>query len=68
MRKTVFLSSLKIYVDISVIGGCLDEEFARWSNGIMEDFKNKVYIPVISEVVETEILAAPDGVKDIFCT
>ena len=30
---------MRIYVDISVIGGCFGAEFAPWSRGIMQDFR-----------------------------
>jgi len=52
----------KIYVDTSVIGGCLDPEFSHWSNGLFEDFKFGIYIPVISEIVIAEIAQAPNQV------
>jgi hypothetical protein len=52
----------KIYVDTSVIGGCLDPEFSLWSNGLFEDFKLGIYVPVISEIVVAEIAQAPDKV------
>jgi hypothetical protein len=29
----------RIYLDTSVIGGCHDEEFKSWSNGLMKDFR-----------------------------
>lgn len=52
----------KIYVDSSVIGGCFDPEFSYWSNGLFEDFKLGIFIPVISEIVIAEIAQAPDQV------
>ena len=33
----------RIYVDTSVIGGCLDIEFQEWSNGLFLDFKHIVH-------------------------
>ena len=56
----------KIYLDTSVIGGCFDDEFLKWSNGLIEDFKKNIFIPVISEVVETELKDAPYNVKEIY--
>ncbi|MCK4796996.1 MAG: type II toxin-antitoxin system VapC family toxin [Spirochaetes bacterium] len=56
----------KIYLDTSVIGGCFDDEFLKWSNGLIEDFKKNIFIPVISEVVETELKDAPSNVKEIY--
>lgn len=55
----------RIYVDTSVIGGSLDEEFKSWSNGLMKDFRLKNYLPVLSELTFDEISKAPDSVKEI---
>lgn len=45
----------RVYIDTSVIGGCFDEEFAPWSDGLMKDFHLGTFAPVISEVVVAEI-------------
>jgi len=29
---------MKVYVEISVIGGCFDEEFEEWSNFLFQEF------------------------------
>lgn len=55
-----------IYLDTSVIGGCFDPEFARWSNGLVKDFQEGNFIPVLSEVVAQEIEVAPPLVRDKF--
>ena len=52
----------KIYVDTSVIGGCLDPEFEQWSNGLFKDFKLGLFTPVISDIVVAEIAQAPEKV------
>ncbi len=54
----------RIYVDTSVIGGCFDPEFEKWSNGLFRDFKEGNFKPVISEIVAEEIGEAPDFVKN----
>jgi len=54
----------RIYVDTSVVGGCFDEEFLLWSNGLMKDFHKGNYLPVFSEIVSAEIEDAPEYVKD----
>jgi predicted nucleic acid-binding protein len=55
----------RVYVDTSVIGGCFDEEFAPWSNGLMKDFRLGNFEPVVSEVVTAEIEEnAPDEVRE----
>ena len=52
----------RIYTDTSVIGGCFDPEFSSWSNGLMKDFQIGNFIPVLSEIVSTEIANAPKEV------
>ncbi len=53
----------RIYVDTSVIGGCFDREFAPWSKGLMRDFPEGHFLPVISEAVAAEVAAAPAFVQ-----
>ena len=52
----------RIYVDSSVIGGCFDPEFEKWSNGLFRDFHVGTFLPVISEIVTTEVSQAPPEV------
>lgn len=54
----------RVYIDTSVIGGCLDEEFAPWSNGLVEDFRQGLYVPVVSEVVVAALEPAPAEVRE----
>lgn len=56
----------RIYLDTSVIGGCFDEEFAPWSNGLMTDFELGRFVPVVSELVAAEVQDAPPAVRDRF--
>jgi len=53
----------RIYLDTSVIGGCFDTEFARWSRGLMQDFQLGRYRAVLSEVVAAEIEEAHTRVR-----
>ncbi len=53
----------RVYADTSVIGGCFDEEFAPWSNGLMKDFRLNNFKPVVSELVSAEIEDAPEHVR-----
>jgi hypothetical protein len=53
----------RVYVDTSVIGGCFDPEFTEWSNGLMQDFRNNEFIPLLSEVTAAEIQNAPQPVQ-----
>ena len=56
----------RVYVDTSVLGGCHDDEFAPWSNGLMKDFRLGNFRPVISEVVDAEVRDAPEPIRDIY--
>ena len=53
----------RVYVDTSVLGGCFDEEFAPWSNGLMRDFRRGNFEAVTSDVVAAEAEPAPDEVQ-----
>jgi len=56
----------RIYVDTSVIGGCFDLEFSEWSNGLLQDFRNGIFQPLLSEVIGAEIDDAPENVQSVF--
>lgn len=56
----------RIYIDTSVIGGCFDDEFAEWSNGLVADFRNGIFQPILSEVIAAEIANAPENVQSIY--
>ena len=53
----------RIYIDTSVIGGCFDPEFAKWSNGLMKDFRLGHFSAIVSKVVTAELIKAPDQVR-----
>ena len=55
----------RIYVDTSVVGGCLDVEFSAWSNGLVEDFRRGRFRPVLSDVTAEEIKRAPAAVQAV---
>jgi predicted nucleic acid-binding protein len=57
------MKTSRIYVDTSVIGGCLDSEFMQWSNGLLRDFQNGLLKCVVSDIVSIEIDPAPLEVK-----
>lgn len=56
----------RVYVDTSVIGGCFDAEFERWSNALVTDFADGRLIAVVSEVVAAEVEVAPERVRGRF--
>ncbi len=49
---------------MSVIGGCFDEEFSKWSNKLFDEFTEGKKIAVISDIVADELENAPDYVKE----
>ena len=53
----------RIYIDTSVIGGCFDDEFSKWSNSLMREFAMGIFIPIVSDVVAAEIQDAPEAVR-----
>jgi len=53
----------RIYVDTSVIGGCFDPEFSIWSDGLIRDFRDGNFKPVVSEIVAEEIGESPVFVR-----
>lgn len=57
---------LRIYVDTSVIGGCLDAEFAPWSRALLGDFRARRFVPLVSDVTAAEVEEAPPTVQRIF--
>jgi hypothetical protein len=56
----------RIYVDTSVFDGCLDQEFAEWSNALMDDFRSDRCVVVVSDVTAGEVAMAPEPVQAIF--
>jgi hypothetical protein len=53
------MKAQRVYVDTSVLGGCFDPEFARWSNALIADFRADRLKPVISEIIIAETADAP---------
>ncbi|HPO14207.1 MAG TPA: PIN domain-containing protein [Candidatus Hydrogenedentes bacterium] len=56
----------KIYIDTSVIGGCLDEEFSSESTSLFELARKGDILFVISDVVLEELDRAPVDVQVLF--
>jgi hypothetical protein len=53
----------RVYIDTSVIGGCEDEEFSRWSLQLFKEFQQGLRIAVVSDLTRREIEKAPENVK-----
>ena len=56
----------QVYLDTSVIGGCFDQEFARWSNLLIKDFRAGRLKPVVSTIIAVELAKAPENVQTVF--
>jgi hypothetical protein len=57
------MKRLRIYLDTSVVGGCFDAQFARWSNSLIKDFAAGAFLPILSDVLAAEIQDAPEPVR-----
>ena len=55
----------RIYIDTSVIGGCLDPEFSKWSKLLFEKFKAGVMSAVVSDLTRQELELAPPRVRKL---
>jgi hypothetical protein len=55
----------RVYVDTSVIGGCLDEEFGAYSERLADDFDQGRFRAVISDVTLAELETAPPAVRQL---
>ncbi len=55
----------RIYVDTSIIGGCFDDEFEKYSNRLLEEFISGKKRLVISDLVLFELEGAPENVKGV---
>ena len=58
----------RIYIDTSVIGGCEDEEFSKWSIQLFDEFRQGLRIAVVSDLTRKELEGAPESVKKILST
>jgi predicted nucleic acid-binding protein len=59
------MKRLRVYVDTSVIGGCLDEEFAAESLALIERARRGEIVLVVSEVTELELTGARPEVRAV---
>ncbi|MCA2694397.1 MULTISPECIES: hypothetical protein [unclassified Microcystis] len=59
------MKKLRVYLDTSVIGGCLDDEFSLESNQLMEAIKQEKFILLMSDIIVSELINASQAVKDI---
>jgi predicted nucleic acid-binding protein len=55
----------RIYVDTSVVGGCLDAEFADASRRLFQRFIAGEDILIVSELTRLEVGRAPEDVREV---
>lgn len=56
----------RVYIDTSVIGGCLDEEFAEFSNALLDQARRGECFLLVSSLLVDELLDAPPEVQQVF--
>jgi hypothetical protein len=62
------MKRLRVYVDTSVIGGCLDVEFAEHSRKLVERAAAGEIVLVVSEVTDLELAGASGQVRAVLET
>lgn len=60
------MKQLRIYVDTSVIGGCLDEEFAEESKALLQMVTDGKIRLIVSDILVDELDQAPQEVQKKF--
>lgn len=60
------MKTIRVYLDTSVVGGCLDPEFAPWSRGLVDDCRAGRVRPVLSDVLAAELAGAPVAVQAVY--
>ncbi len=60
------MKRLRIYVDTSVIGGCLDEEFAEESRALLDMAREGNVTLLVSDVLTDELVEAPPAAQEVF--
>ena len=54
--------TMRVYVDTSVIGGCLDEEFSQESQALLEMARDGKLVFLVSDLLLEELRKAPPAV------
>ena len=55
----------RIYIDTSIVGGYFDEEFKEATTKLFERLENNEVIFVISDLLDLELINAPDHVRKL---
>jgi len=56
---------MRVYIDTSVIGGCMEDEFKEWSMRLMDELREGRKQMVISALTTEELEQAPKEVRAI---
>jgi hypothetical protein len=59
------MMKFRVYIDTSVIGGCLDDEFREDSLRLFREFADGIKIVMLSDLLFFELENAPGKVKNI---
>jgi len=59
------MKPLRVYIDTSVVGGCLDPEFRAASMQLFQRFRDGSMVMVASDLLKTELARAPGSVRAI---
>ncbi len=59
------MKRLRVYIDTSVVGGCLDEEFATESKALMDMAARGEIIAMVSDLLLGELASAPGDVQQV---
>ena len=57
--------TMRVYVDTSVIGGCLDEEFADESRALLDLARDGRLVLLVSDLLLEELASAPPAVLEV---
>ena len=60
------MRAIRVYIDTSIIGGKFDSEFKRASENFFKQVQENKFHLVISSLVQEEIVAAPEKVRNFF--
>lgn len=58
----------RIYIDTSVVGGFFDEEFKEATTKLFERLENNEIIFVVSDLLDIELLRAPQQVRELLAS
>jgi predicted nucleic acid-binding protein len=59
------VKQIRVYVDTSVIGGCLDEEFAKESQALVRAARDGRFVLLLSDLLADELAGARPEIRDI---